>query len=86
MIQLQLRLDRIYELALAIRDLTELHETRGAAGVENMVGFSCSELILRYTMLGGSHVRFPKDGRVQTRATRAVAGPMHGTRNFMRSK
>ena len=39
MIQLQLRLDRNYELALAKRDLAELHGTRGAAGVENMVGF-----------------------------------------------
>ena len=48
----------------------------GATGVGKMVGPSCSELILCYTILGGSHHRFPKVGRVRTRATRAVAAPM----------
>ena len=40
------------------------------------------ELILCYTFLGGFHVRFPNFGRVRTRATRAVAVPMIGTREI----
>ena len=53
----------------------------GAAGVENMVGPICSELVHLYTIIimGGSHVRFSKrligSGPVQV-ATRAVAAPM----------
>ena len=37
-------------------------------------GPSCSELVLRYTILNGSHVGFPKVGRDWTRV---VAAPMH---------
>ena len=45
---------------------------KGAAGVEKMVGPSC-RLILRFTIVGGSHVVLPKVGRVWTRT---VAAPM----------
>ena len=45
-------------------------------GLKRWQGPTCSELILRFTILGGSHVRFPKVGRVRTRETRAVAEPM----------
>ena len=37
---------------------------------------SCRESILRYKILGESHVRITKVGRVWTRATRAVAVPI----------
>ena len=57
-----------WDVMLCTRDVI-----RGAARVEKMVGPSCSELILRYTILGGSYVEFPNIGRVQTRATRAEA-------------
>ena len=33
-------------------------------------------IIFRYTILGGSHVRFPKIGRARNCATHAVAVPL----------
>ena len=53
---------------------------RRAAGVEKMVGSKLYTSVLYYftidTILGGSHVGFPKVGRDRTRATRVVAAPM----------
>ena len=50
--------------------------SRDSAGVERRWGPNFSELILRSTILGGFHVRFLKNGRVRTRATRALAAPI----------
>ena len=52
------------------------HFAGAPPGLERWKGPRCSELVLRYTILGGSHIGFSKVGRVRTRATRAMAAPM----------
>ena len=64
-------------MKLSIRELSFRQQTKAPTRLKRWPGPSCSELILRYTILGGSHFRFPKVGKVRTRATRAA--PMTGT-------